>query len=117
MGQITTMNLNGDGKSKNGTASTRKEAVHENNKKNGMVPPANTSNQTSDLRPSPRPVRYAETAMNMALFDPPRWGWAAVGGIADVLPPHEVSLIIKHSELCVLVCSNKSSLPFAPSFT
>jgi hypothetical protein len=34
---------------------------------------------------------YAHAAMNLALFDPPRWGWTAIGGIADVLPPHEVN--------------------------
>jgi hypothetical protein len=33
---------------------------------------------------------YPETVMNLSLFDPPRWGWTAVGGVADVLTPHEV---------------------------
>lgn len=33
---------------------------------------------------------YAERVMNMSLFDPPRWGWTAVGGVADLLSPHEV---------------------------
>lgn len=33
----------------------------------------------------------AETMMNLALLDPPRWGWSAAGGIVDMLPPHEVS--------------------------
>ena len=37
---------------------------------------------------------YAERAMNMTLFDPPRWGWAAVGGVADLLTPHEVRLLM-----------------------
>lgn len=32
-----------------------------------------------------------ESLMNLALSDPPRWGWTAAGGIADLLPPHEVS--------------------------
>eukprot|EP00536_Pseudo-nitzschia_multiseries_P004004 jgi/Psemu1/237178/estExt_Genewise1.C_640045 len=35
-------------------------------------------------------VLFAEMAMNRALYDPPRWGWTALGGIADVLSPHEV---------------------------
>jgi len=32
-----------------------------------------------------------ETVMNLALLDPPRFGWSAIGGVVDVLPPHEVS--------------------------
>jgi hypothetical protein len=31
----------------------------------------------------------------LALLDPPRWGWTATGGVADLLPPHEVCF--KHS--------------------
>eukprot|EP00522_Entomoneis_paludosa_P013983 CAMPEP_0172450268 /NCGR_PEP_ID=MMETSP1065-20121228/8684_1 /TAXON_ID=265537 /ORGANISM="Amphiprora paludosa, Strain CCMP125" /LENGTH=1280 /DNA_ID=CAMNT_0013202047 /DNA_START=99 /DNA_END=3944 /DNA_ORIENTATION=- len=27
--------------------------------------------------------------MNWPLLDPPRWGWTAAGGVADVLTPHE----------------------------
>ena len=49
------------------------------------------------IPPSPRQLqasheddKFAETVMNRALYDPPRWGWTAVGGIADVLSPHEV---------------------------
>ena len=37
-------------------------------------------------------VAYGESLMNLALYDPPRWGWTAVGTIADLLPPHEVCL-------------------------
>lgn len=33
----------------------------------------------------------ATTVMNLTLMDPPRYGWAAVGSVADLLPPHEVS--------------------------
>eukprot|EP00934_Nitzschia_sp_Nitz4_P006935 Nitzschia sp. Nitz4//scaffold70_size99833//92652//96899//NITZ4_004611-RA/size99833-snap-gene-0.136-mRNA-1//1//CDS//3329557185//6925//frame0 len=33
----------------------------------------------------------AETVMNLALSDPPRWGWTAAGGMADLLSPHERS--------------------------
>lgn len=32
-----------------------------------------------------------ETEMNLALLDPPRFGWSVTGGIVDVLPPQEVS--------------------------
>jgi hypothetical protein len=32
----------------------------------------------------------ALTSMNLSLLDPPRWGWAAVGGVADLLTPQEV---------------------------
>ena len=33
---------------------------------------------------------YPESMMNLSLLDPPRWGWTAIGGVADVLTPHEV---------------------------
>lgn len=33
---------------------------------------------------------YAEAVLNLTLFDPPRYGWTALGGVADLLPPHEV---------------------------
>ena len=35
---------------------------------------------------------YGESLMNLALFDPPRWGWTAAGTIVDLLPPHEVCI-------------------------
>ena len=41
-------------------------------------------------QPVQQSVAFAETAMDMALYDPPRWGWTALGGIADVLSPQEV---------------------------
>jgi hypothetical protein len=31
--------------------------------------------------------------LNRMVLDPPRFGWTAVGGVADVLPPHEVCCI------------------------
>jgi hypothetical protein len=31
-------------------------------------------------------------SINLALLDPARWGWTAAGGVADVLPPHEVCI-------------------------
>jgi hypothetical protein len=33
---------------------------------------------------------YVESSMNLSLLDSNRWGWSAVGGIADLLTPHEV---------------------------
>lgn len=33
-----------------------------------------------------------ENLINLALLDPPRFGWTAAGGVADLLPPHEVRL-------------------------
>ena len=48
---------------------------------------------------------YAETVMNMTLYDPSRWGWTALGGIADVLSPHEVRDILRCIYiLCVVLC-------------
>ncbi len=32
-----------------------------------------------------------ESSINLSLLDPSRWGWSAVGGISDLLTPHEVS--------------------------
>jgi hypothetical protein len=64
------------------------------------------------LPPSPPPslppqdyyeYEYAERAMNMTLFDPPRWGWTAVGGVADLLSPHEVRVqkLYYNEDVCV----------------
>jgi hypothetical protein len=41
-------------------------------------------------RKAPPPVRYAESIHNLALLDPPRYGWTAAGSIADLFEPHEV---------------------------
>ena len=46
---------------------------------------------TQRLQSSRENDMFAESLMNKALYDPPRWGWTALGGIADVLSPHEVS--------------------------
>ena len=32
----------------------------------------------------------AEAMLNLALLDPPKWGWSAFGGITNVCTPHEV---------------------------
>lgn len=37
--------------------------------------------------------KYVESMMNLALLDPPRWGWPALGPVVDLLTPHEVSLL------------------------
>ena len=37
------------------------------------------------------PEICSESLMNLTLIDPPRWGWTALGGVADLLTPHEVS--------------------------
>ena len=33
---------------------------------------------------------YEENCINLSLLDPARYGWMALGGIADVSTPHEV---------------------------
>jgi hypothetical protein len=33
---------------------------------------------------------YEENCINLSLLDPARYGWVALGGIADVSTPHEV---------------------------
>lgn len=33
----------------------------------------------------------SESAFNLPLLDPSRWGWTASGGVAELIPPHEVS--------------------------
>ena len=38
---------------------------------------------------------FCENSINLALLDPPRFGWTAAGGVADLLPPHEVSFVVK----------------------
>ena len=43
-------------------------------------------------KPPPEDLNvFPQTLMNLTLLDPPRWGWSAVGGVADLLTPHEVS--------------------------
>jgi hypothetical protein len=50
-------------------------------------------------------VPYVENSINSTLLDPPRFGWTAAGGVADLLPPHEVRLfqllfLVNDCELC-----------------
>ena len=35
-----------------------------------------------------------EAMLTLTLVDPPRWGWSAVGGVTDLLSPHEVRLLV-----------------------
>ena len=39
--------------------------------------------------------RSAESAINLTVLDPPRFGWTAAGGVAEVLTPHEVSSLLR----------------------
>jgi hypothetical protein len=97
MGEVTVMdskNNNVDGGNSppnNGNTSAMKEAAVRNPSDNSkIIPPVNGPSYLP-----PQPERYSEAVMNMTLFDPPRWGWTAVGGIADLLSPHEVSFFFK----------------------
>ena len=38
--------------------------------------------------------KFVESMMNLALLDPPRWGWPALGPVTDLLSPHEVCLVL-----------------------
>jgi hypothetical protein len=73
-------------------------------KKNDPLAPINKMTATSDSESAIQAVTkdgtrqsegeatktaYMESTINLALLDPPRWGWTVAGGIADVLPPHE----------------------------
>ena len=54
---------------------------------------------------------YAESWMNLTLTDPPKWGWTAVGGIADVLSPHEVrGFFVLDPSICAAIVSFVSQL-------
>ena len=55
---------------------------------------AQPSQATKTKEPFPLPVdaeQEATSVMNLMLMDPPRWGWAAIGSVSDLLTPHEVS--------------------------
>jgi hypothetical protein len=51
-----------------------------------------------------------ESMINLTLLDPARWGWTAVGSVADLLPPHEVRAC---SQKMILFLSERL---VAPSF-
>jgi hypothetical protein len=45
---------------------------------------------------------YEESQINLSLLDPSRYGWMAIGGIADLSTPHEVcSLYASIRIMCV----------------
>ena len=48
--------------------------------------------QQLDICHNLRPANdiYEENCINLSLLDPARYGWMALGGIADVSTPHEV---------------------------
>jgi len=72
----------------------QQQLVQERQEKNAMLPKSFPPSLPPPPPPppsSPQDYDYAERAMNMTLFDPPRWGWTAVGGVADLLSPHERS--------------------------
>ena len=46
--------------------------------------------------------RIAESALNLTLVDPDRYGWTAAGGIADLATPHQVRRVA--SWLVVVAC-------------
>ena len=90
MGKVTAMNSKNDNGKTNGNSSAMKEAAAVRNSNNNSNKATIPTNEPSSYLP-PQPEQYAEAVMNMTLFDPPRWGWTAVGGISDLLSPHEVS--------------------------
>jgi hypothetical protein len=59
--------------------------------------------------------KFAEIFMNRTLYDPPRWGWTALGGIADVLSPHEVRYVVVVRFCCGDVCFRLSGVCFLGS--
>jgi hypothetical protein len=64
-------------------------------------PSTTTTSLSSLAAPSSASVRsddghqaayHSLNSVNLTLLDPARWGWTAAGGVADLLPPHEVRL-------------------------
>jgi hypothetical protein len=51
----------------------------------------------------------AESMINLTLLDPARWGWTAAGGVADLLPPHEVRACLRKDDtvLAGVSCSSE----------
>ena len=48
------------------------------------------NNNNDDVDDAENQVVYEENRINLSLLDPSRFGWTALGGIADLLTPHEV---------------------------
>jgi hypothetical protein len=57
--------------------------------------------QSSASSSAAAPTECAQTSMNLSLLDPPRWGWAAVGGVVDLLTPQEV----RNEMLWIIFCA------------
>lgn len=68
------------------------------------VPPAQ--------RKAPPAPRFAEATHNLALLDPPTFGWTAAGSIADLSEPHEAR---SHNGSCVSMRRDSSLLTFSDS--
>lgn len=59
-------------------------------------------------------AHHSLNSVNLTLLDPARWGWTAAGGVADLLPPHEVRFDLRpyglrgvlpmHSPICCPFC-------------
>lgn len=47
-----------------------------------MVPVKETQRVDND--------RVVENSINQSLLDPSKFGWAALGGVGEMLPPHQV---------------------------
>ena len=87
-----------------------------------ILPESRSSSSLPQQPPAPKEDDiFAEILMNRSLYDPPRWGWTALGGIADVLSPHEVRCIIGvrffgETFALVLVCPTFVCRPFLSQF-
>lgn len=54
----------------------------------------------------------------MALLDPPRWGWPALGAVTDLLTPHEVrALLTAFTGRCHRVLLCLTQLVLSSNFT
>ena len=49
-----------------------------------------TMSSTTNTTTAASDCSNAEIAINWTLLDPPRFGWTAAGGVADLLHPQEV---------------------------
>lgn len=47
---------------------------------------------------------FVENSMNLSLLDPSKFGWAALGGVGEILPPHQVRI------LCLSVSNSHTAL-------
>jgi hypothetical protein len=65
-------------------------------KQNAVTAPATSSTTLAAHSSAPgrnedrQAAHHSLNSVNLTLLDPARWGWTAAGGVADLLPPHEV---------------------------